>query len=248
MARVLIPLPAEGFDPTETGVPWQVLAARGHDILFATPTGAPASADPRMVSGEGLSLLSPILRADRNGQAAYAAMIASPGFTTPLAYEALPTLAIDALILPGGHAKPMRPYLESPVLQQLTAHHFARGTLIGAICHGVVLAARARRPDGKSSLHGLRTTALLQSQEMLAYNLTRAWLGDYYRTYPQTVQAEVTAALASPADFIPGPLALLRDTPAKPNGFTVQHGRYISARWPGDAHAFANRIAESLAG
>jgi hypothetical protein len=35
----------------------------------------------------------------------------------------------------------------------------------------------------------------------------------YYRTYPTPVQAEVTAALARPDDFLEGPKPLLRDDP-----------------------------------
>ncbi len=37
MAKILMPLPARDFDPTETGVPWRVLTERGHDVVFATP-------------------------------------------------------------------------------------------------------------------------------------------------------------------------------------------------------------------
>jgi putative intracellular protease/amidase len=57
MSRVLIPLPACGFDPTEAGVAWKVLSERGHEVVFATPDGKPASADPIMVTGKGLGLL-----------------------------------------------------------------------------------------------------------------------------------------------------------------------------------------------
>jgi len=39
MARILIPLPSDDFDPTESGVPWRGLNARGHRIVFATPDG-----------------------------------------------------------------------------------------------------------------------------------------------------------------------------------------------------------------
>ena len=77
MTRVLIPLPAHGFDPTEAAVPWKVLSERGHEVVFATPDGKPASADPIMVTGKGLGLLKSALRADANGRVAYAEMLAS---------------------------------------------------------------------------------------------------------------------------------------------------------------------------
>ena len=98
-------------------------------------------------------------------------------------------------------------------------------------------------------LRGRQTTALLKSQELLAFNLTRAWLGDYYRNYPQTVQDEVCEALASPADFVAGTPPLRRDTPTRLGaGYVHRDGNYLSARWPGDVHRFAHEFRELLAG
>ncbi|MBW2552219.1 MAG: hypothetical protein JRE73_15990, partial [Deltaproteobacteria bacterium] len=87
MSRVLIPLPARGFDPTEAAVPWKVLFERGHEVVFATPDGKPASADPIMVTGKGLGLLKSVLRADANGRAAHAEMLASDAFQNPVTYD-----------------------------------------------------------------------------------------------------------------------------------------------------------------
>jgi protease I len=246
MARVLMPLPSRGFDPSETGIPWRVLSDLGHHVVFATPDGEPGVADSRMVTGEGLGLLAPLLRADRNGRSAYDAMIASPEFRTPLRYEAIADNPFDALLLPGGHAKGMKPYLESTLLQQTVTAFFVRNKPVGAICHGVVLAARSKAASGKSVLHGRKTTALLRSQELLAWTLTRLYLADYYRTYPMTVEEEVKAVLARPEDFQQGPLSILRDTPDRPNGFAVIDGNYVSARWPGDAFGFSRALAGLL--
>ena len=141
----------------------------------------------------------------------------------------------------------MKPYLESKRLQKLIAEHFSAQKPIAAICHGVVLAARSVRNDGKSILHGFKTTALLHKQEMLAWQITRVWLGNYYRTYDQSVQAEVTAALAKPDDFLEGPMPLTRDSEKnlKP-GFVVKDRHYLSARWPGDAHRMAHELHAML--
>jgi protease I len=125
---------------------------------------------------------------------------------------------------------------------------FAADKPVAAICHGVVLVARSLGADGQSVLHGRQSTALLQSQELLAWSLTRLWLGDYYRTYPQTVQSEVTEALAAPTDFLAGPFPLRRDSPANlSHGFALRDGNYLSARWPGDAHRFASDFCAMLA-
>ena len=247
MPRVLIPLPGTDFDPTEAAIPWRVLRQRGAELIFATPDGRPASADPRMLHGIGLGPLSPLLRADAAARDAHAQMTASAEFRAPVRWDALKASDFDALVLPGGHAPGMRPYLESPGLQALVAAFFSRGQPVGAICHGVVLAARSLCSNGRSVLHGRRTTALTRQQELAAWRLTRLWLGDYYRTYALTVQAEVTGALRSPEDFVTGPLPWRRDSLRHPeHGFCVRDGSYLSARWPGDAHAFALGMASML--
>lgn len=247
MATVLIALPSRDFDPTESAVPWQTLTAAGHEVVFATPDGRPGEPDDRMLTGRGLGPWKPVLIADANGRSACARMSASPAFARPLRHDELRIADFDALVLPGGHAPGMRPYLESATLQALVASAFAADKPVGAICHGVVLAARAKGPDGRSVLHRRKTTALTRQMELTAWALTGLWLGRYYRTYPTTVQAEVTAALADPAQFIAGPMATRRDSPAQPGlGFTVRDGRYLSARWPGDAHRFSAEFAAML--
>jgi protease I len=247
MSTVLIPLPRSDFDPTEVAVPWRILQAAGHRIVFATPDGGPASADPVMVTGAGLGLLAGMLRADTNGRSAYQALQHDPAFQQPLAYAQLKAAEFDGLILPGGHAAGVRPYLESAALHALVVEMFALDRPVGAICHGTVVAARSRDAQGRSVLHGRRTTALTAQMELSAWWLTRAWMGDYYRTYPETVQSEVTRALAGPRDFENGPVSLHRDSPDRLDlGFVVRDGNYLSARWPGDAHRFATEFARLL--
>jgi protease I len=242
-----MPLPTQDFDPTESGVPWKALMEAGHPVTIATPSAQMARADPRMLTGAGLGLLKPFLAADRNGRMAYLAMQASRAFRSPLAYAALRADDYDALLLPGGHAPGMREYLESHILQGLVTAFFARNKPVAAVCHGVLLVVRSLGADGLSVLHGRRTTALLASQELLAWNLTRLWLGDYYRTYPQTVQAEICEALADPADFVAGPPPLRRDGPGRLGpGFVLRDGNYLSARWPGDVHRFAHEFVAML--
>jgi protease I len=120
---------------------------------------------------------------------------------------------------------------------------------VGAICHGVLLAARALGA-GRSVLRGRRTTALTRTLELSGWALTALWLGSYYyRTYPITVQQEVTGMLAQQSDFDAGPPAILRDSPTHlERGFVVQDGNYVSARWPGDAHRFANAFSAVVEG
>jgi protease I len=248
MARILIPLPARDYDPSEAAIAWKLLAARGHAIGFATPDGRPAQADPRMLDGKGLGVWKGLLRAGANAREAHAAMVQSQAFQQPLLYDDIDDSEIDALLLPGGHAPGMKAYLESPRLQALVASHFAASKPAAAICHGVLLVARSKRTDGKSVLHGRRTTGLTRQQEMTAWLMTAAWLGSYYRTYPTPLQTEVQSLLAKPEDFDVGPPALLRDDlDHLGRGFSLRDGNYLSARWPGDAHAWTLKFAEMLA-
>ena len=247
MATILIPLPDHDFDPTETGVPWRTLRQRSHYVVFATPNGRVARADPRMITGKGLGIFAGLMKADTNGRLAYEDMSKCEEFRHPISYSDISSETLDGLILPGGHAKGMRELLESRQLQSLVAGFFARNQPVGAICHGVLLAARSQGENGTSVLYGKKTTGLTKFMELTAWTLTCLYLGDYYRTYPTTVEDEVQAALATPEDFVRGPISIVRDAPNNwAAGFTVRDGNYLSARWPGDAHRFSNEFASML--
>ena len=279
MATFLMPLPAQDFDPTEVAVPWQVLTGLGHTVLFATPDGRPGKADGIMLDGIGLDpwsrvpwlrrvrLLGMILRAGKEARRAYRALTADPGFRASLRWVDATTADADALILPGGHrARGMRAYLESAVLQRLTADFVAAGKPVGAICHGVLLAARSLDDEGRSVLAGRHVTALTWRQERAAAALARIgrwWDPDYYRTYREaddeptgfmSVEQEVTRALGPTGRFVDvaadAPDArcktsgLHRDTAGDHRAaWVVTDGPIVTARWPGDAHLFAITLA-----
>ena len=162
-----------------------------------------------------LTLVGRVLRADGAARAAYAALRADAAFGAPLPWGAARRSEYDALVLPGGHrARGMRDYLESLEVQQMAVDAFAADKPVGAICHGVLVAARAQDPrTERSVLHGRVTTALTWSLERKAWGIarwTRFWDANYYRTYTEepgqregfmSVQQEVTRALAEPSDF-----------------------------------------------
>ncbi|MFI8106423.1 type 1 glutamine amidotransferase domain-containing protein [Streptomyces sp. NPDC086023] len=237
---ILFLLPSSDYDPTEAAVPWAALRRAGYDVHFATPDGQGALADRRLTD-TGFSWLSPWLMTRRAELAAYRRLTEDPRFRAPMAYADVDPTAVTGLFVPGGHAQGMRTMLEDATAQRLFADVFTRDVPVGAVCHGVLLAARAKDPaTGRSVLYGRRTTALTSLLELTGWNLTRLWLGRYYRTYPATVQEEVTAALAAPRHFLAGPRLPLRDTARRPGrGFTVRDGNYVSARWPGDCHRLA---------
>ncbi|AGB22094.1 putative intracellular protease/amidase [Mycobacterium sp. JS623] len=233
-------LPAVDYDPTESAVIWDALTSSGVEVRFATPDGEPAYADARLVD-KGFSVLSPVLMTRPEPLKAYQRMISDPHFLRASAYEDVEAGGIDGVLVPGGHAKGVRTLLESSAAQAVAATAMSRNIPVGAVCHGVLLLARSIDPStGRSVLYGRRTTALTAALELGGWAMTRLWLGDYYRTYPTTVQAEVTAALASPNDFEIGPRMTLRDSPNHlDRGFTVKDRNYLSARWPGDCYRLA---------
>jgi protease I len=249
MAPILMLIPNHDFDPTEAGVPWRMLSDRGHDFVFATPDGKPGQADMMMISGRGLGILGPFMKADADGRSAYEEMSRSRNFQYPMPYEAILPGKFEALLLPGGHAAGMKPYLESEHLQSVVAAFFDAGKPVGAICHGVLLCARSRAASGRSVLYGRKTTGLTRRLELAARALTRLHLLNYHQTYSMTVEDEVRGVLASPDHFITGPASVRRDSPMKLHlGFTVRDHNYLSARWAGDAHRFATDFAGMLPG
>jgi putative intracellular protease/amidase len=219
----------------------------------------------------GLRVVGRILGADANALAAFARLERDERFRSPIPFGDLRAGDWDGLLLPGGHrARGIRPYLEDLALRGFVASMFDADKPVAAICHGTVVVARAvSSKSGRSVLHGRKTTSLTWAQERLATRIacvTRFWDPTYYRTYVEepgepkgyrSVQAEVTRALASPDDY----LDVVRSDPdygIKTDGrhrdsatdprpaFVVRDGRYVSARWPGDAHTFAKTFDEVL--
>jgi putative intracellular protease/amidase len=238
-----MPLPDHDFDVTEVAVPWRLLTDAGHEVVFTTEHGGqPPQADPLLLTG----VLFGQLGAEPEPARFYRQLTEAAEYRAPIAWADLEPALFDGLVLPGGHAPGMRQYLGSPVLREKVAEFWALDRPVGAICHGVLVLARAQdQGTGRSLLAGHRTTCLPKYMERTAYFLTAWRRGRYYRTYPAYVQDEV---VASGAAFERGPVELTRrgtatdDTPA----FVVRDGNYVSARWPGDAYLFARTFAELL--
>ncbi len=243
--KVVMPLPDQGFDPTEVAVPWRLLTDAGHRVTFATEQGGqPPACDPRLLTG----VLMGRLGAAAEPIEYYRQLTGAPEFAVPVSWDSMDVEEFDGLLLPGGHAPGMKQYLGSHGLQRQVATFWSLGRPVGAICHGVLVLARATDPaTGHSLLAGRRTTGLPKDMERSAY-LATAWrLGRYYRTYPAYVEDEVVNNLDDPAHFLRGPRTFRRGTAGDDRGaFVVEDGNYVSARWPGDAYLFARRFEAHL--
>jgi putative intracellular protease/amidase len=230
--RILIPLPDHDFDPTESATPWTVCTERGWEVVFATEQGQVAAADHRLLLG----ILRGPLGAGPKGLEAYRAMTQSDAYQHPICYADIDVSSFDAVSLTGGHAPGMKQYLESKVLQSKMVEFWKQGKVVGAICHGVLVLARAIDPGtGKSILYGSKVTALTKDLEMTGYGLTFWLLGRRYRTYDCYVADEVRQVLKAPKDFKSSPAMLIP--------YVVEDGRLVSARWPLDAMAYSRRLA-----
>ncbi len=241
-----MPLPDHDFDVTEVAVPWRLLTDAGHQVVFATQRGGEApAADQRLLDG----VIFGRLGAAAEPAAFYRAMTQAAEFRAPVAWNALEPAGYDGLVLPGGHAPGMRQYLGSALLQEKVAAFWALRRPVGAICHGVLVLARAKDPaTGRSVLADRTTTCLPKYMERSAYLLTAWRLGRYYRTYPAYVQDEVVAALGDPRRFQRGPRVVSARGTATDDAsaFVVEDGNYLSARWPGDAYLLAKRFLALL--
>jgi len=236
--KIIIPLPNKGFDPSEVAIPWQLLRQYGFSVFFATPDGKAASADPMMLSGEGLDFwgwlpvikkirfIGLLLRANKTARLAHQSLVNDSNFQNPCSYAQLSIEKYDGLLLPGGHAQDVKPYLEDKTLQLFVAAFFEDKSFndnqhkpIAAVCHGVLVAARSRSSSTKKSvLYGKKTTALTWALENSAWSLTkyfaRFWDKNYYRTYMESnnepkgfwsVEQEIKRLLENEYDFLDVP-------------------------------------------
>lgn len=235
MKTVLFPLPDHDFDTTEAAVTWRRLVDAGHTVRFATQSGRPAQTDPKLLTG----VLFGQLGAKPVALECFRAMQADSAFQSPQRWQDVAPDSFEALHLTGGHAKGMRPYLESPEVQALALRCFEEGRQVAAVCHGPIVLARTRVPaTGLSVLHGRRCTGLTKLLEGSAWAATAWKLGDYYRTYPEWVQDELTRAVGPTGRIETGPTFA---------PFVVEDGNLLTARWPGDVEAYAAALVRRLA-
>ncbi|KZW02820.1 class I glutamine amidotransferase-like protein [Exidia glandulosa HHB12029] len=243
--RILICMADNGQDPTECAIPWKRFTEAGYAVDFATENGAVPSADQLLVKG---SLFKSVLGPKQAWTDMYHEMSSSPAFQAPHSWSAnnFTFEPYAAVIFPGGHDKPIRQYLESPTLHALLQSYWPQTDrftntkprkVVGAICHGVLVPAFA------GLLHDVETTTLPQWLESLGQGIGSLWgRGQYYRTYPDRWTFEdVLKVVKDKAQYKKGPVA----SPA-PFAHTDPKRAYVSARWPGDAELFAQKVMEEI--
>ncbi len=218
-----------------------------------------------------LKLVGLVLRANGDARRAYQQMIQDESFRQPMSYSQLDVALFDGVVFPGGHDKAIKPYLESEVLRAFVRKLFpvAGGEPVipvAAICHGVLVLARTNDAQGVSVVHGRKLTSLPWSFESKAWQLgkiVRFWDPHYYRTYLESgqepagfwgVQQELTRLVggfsdvdSAANDYWRKTSGMHRDNETDTRAaWVVQDGLLVTARWPGDAHGFAQRFIQMV--
>ncbi len=234
--KILIPLPDKDFDLTEVAVPWKVFKDNGYQVVFATENGNRGTVDPKLITGVIFGQLGATPKAIN----IFRELEKAPEFLNPILYAEINVSDYGLIHLPGGHAKGVRQYLESTLLQQKVLEFYQADKIMGAICHGSIIMARTIDPNtGKSIIYNRNVTGLIKRLEKAAYYITSWKLGDYYRTYPQYTEDEVSSSLRHKSQFKRGAL-----NPYKP--FVCKDKNIISARWPEDVYLYAQTLVETL--
>lgn len=233
--HILIPLPDHDFDPTETATPWRVCAKRGWKTTFATEHGQVAAADPRLLLG----FMRGPMGAGPQGLADYQWMTQSREYQEPIKFTDIRVDDYDALLLAGGHAPGMKQFLESKIIQEKTVTFFKQQKCVGAICHGVLVLARAIDPEtGKSVIYHYKLTSLTKLFEMIGYLATFWLLGRRFRTYDAYVEDEVRSAVRDQRQYSSGFM---------PFPHVVIDRNLVTARyWMFDAEKYAADFADLI--
>lgn len=117
-------------------------------------------------------------------------MLQSPSIKAPLAWTS-PGFSLEPfnlIFFPGGHEKGVRQVIDSDVVRNHLVEYFPkakRGSnkAVAAICHGVLVVSESLDKTGKSVIAKCKTTTLPNVFESSIFWATRAFLGDYYKTY-----------------------------------------------------------------
>ncbi|KAF5968277.1 hypothetical protein FCOIX_11525 [Fusarium coicis] len=229
-------------ESTETAVPYAAFKEAGFKVQFATETGKTPQCDKRMMEG----ITGKLLGAKAVVVEGCKSMLESDEARHPLSWTA-PGFSLDTynlVLFPGGHDKAVRQIIDSKEVHKLILDYFPktkkpRNKAVGAICHGVMVLSSAKSSDGKSVIHECTTTTLPGFFESSVYWATRAFLGDYYKTYgagSENTEDSVRSSIADDNTQFKGSNSF--------DPFVVKDNEfnYVSARWPGDAGLFAKTL------
>lgn len=247
--RVVCPLPARDLDPAEAGVVWHIVRkCEGFEIVFATPDGAVAEADPRMLKPNDVAERR--LAAEWEPRLHFLTLTdEDENYAHPIRYTDIRPEEYDGMLLLGGLSSAITSYVEDAELQAKVAEFWQLERPVGAIDHGVLLLALTKDPNAngdESIIRDCKVTCLTKNMQQAAYTITR-WAHDkLYRPYERWTQFQVADAL-NHGTQVNTESAVRRGTAyVDTSALTVVDGRLVTARWQGDAFLFARKFAQLL--
>ncbi len=145
---------ATGYFLSEVTHPHRVFVNRGYAVDFASVRGGAAPMDPTSLDTE-----DPVNEAFL-ASPAYAALADTPA----VADVDLGDDPYDALFFPGGHGTMWDLPVDADVAR-MTGDFYARGGVVGAVCHGPAALVDAVLPDGEHLLRGRSVTCFSNEEE-----------------------------------------------------------------------------------
>jgi putative intracellular protease/amidase len=147
-----------GFWAEELVVAHRGLLAAGHDVVIATPRGAPAPVDP--------GSLEPGALGGDDRAAEFTGYLASIDrrLLAPASVADLDVTTFDAVVIPGGHG-PMADLAVDASIGALLIDADSAGMIIAPFCHGPSALLSAVRSDGTFAFEGRRMTAFTDDEE-----------------------------------------------------------------------------------
>ena len=201
----------------ELAAPYRLFRAAGFKITIASPQGGAAPVDPG-------SLAEGFATEDVAGFQGDAEAMAQLADTRTLA-SITALKDYDALFLVGGHGT-MWDFFPNADLTRLLAEAGRRGTVVGAVCHGVAaLLNPGDDPAARHRLSGLRLTGFSNAEES-AVGLTDA--------VPFLLESELRAHAA-----------LYESGPAF-GPHVIQDGRYFTGQNPASSRDLADAMVRDL--
>jgi len=249
---VLIFLPEYDFDPTEVVVSWKCLTSYGINVFFTTEKANESTCD--MIQMKKGGVVFGILSASDDIKRTYKDMCKSNNFKKPILWNEVNVENFHGIILPGGHATGVKPYLESEVVREKVIQFWKLKRPIGAMSRAVLILARAKKQKNNLSIIRRRsTTTFPKLFEDTAYYLTRLSHGNLFKPYEKSCEEEVCESLEEPniqyRKSSINPKMAKKDTLFdQSNGFVVVDKQYISSRWAGDSYTFIFKFIELLTG
>lgn len=150
---------ATGIWAEELAVPYYAFIDAGIVVELASPKGGAVPFDPASIKPKGQN--------ETHVERFLADVEAQRRCSATHATAQVDAASFDAVFFPGGHGT-MWDFPADQGVTLIVEAAYRASKIIAAVCHGPAGLVSAKRPDGKSILHGQRVNAFTNAEEMAA--------------------------------------------------------------------------------